>query len=121
LKVTDEIQALNLILSSKRVYYDLIEVLDCQQVKENKVDDINDIKLHDWNNNIIIRQWNDLLDPSIEFRYFVYQSNLTAISQYIDHMRDIWYFRFFLLFVFFPIFLFSFLHCFFFLSFRPIS
>ena len=79
LKVTDEVQALNLILTSERVYYDLIEVLDCEQVKENKV---NNIKLYDWNNNIIIRQWNDLLDPSMEFRCFVYQSNLTAISQY---------------------------------------
>ena len=82
LKVTDEIQALNLILSSKRVYDDLKEILDCQQVKDNKVDNINNIKVHDWNNNIIIRQWNDLLDPSMEFRCFVYQSNLTAISQY---------------------------------------
>ncbi|CAF1377782.1 unnamed protein product [Rotaria sordida] len=82
LKVTDEIQALNLILSSERVYYDLIEVLDCQQVKDNKVANINNIKLHDWNNNIIIREWNDLLDPSMEFRCFIYQSKLTAISQY---------------------------------------
>ncbi|CAF3559720.1 unnamed protein product [Rotaria sp. Silwood1] len=82
LKVTDAIQALNLILSSERVYYDLREVLDCQQVKDNKVANINNIKLHDWNNNIIIREWNDLLDPSMEFRCFVYQSNLTAISQY---------------------------------------
>ncbi|CAF2653720.1 unnamed protein product [Rotaria sp. Silwood2] len=82
LKVTDETQALNLILSSERVYYDLIEVLDCQQLKDNKVANINNIKLHDWNNNIIIREWNDLLDPSMEFRCFIYQSNLTAISQY---------------------------------------
>ncbi|CAF1316461.1 unnamed protein product [Rotaria sordida] len=82
LKVTDEIQAFNLILSSERVYYDLIEVLDCQQVKDNKVANINNIKLHDWNNNIIIREWNNLLDPSMEFRCFVYQSKLTAISQY---------------------------------------
>jgi hypothetical protein len=40
------------------------------------------LKLYDWNNNIISREWNNLLDPSIEFRCFVYQSNLTAISQY---------------------------------------
>jgi hypothetical protein len=73
LKVTDETQALHLILSSERVYQDLIEILDCQQVKDNKVAKINNIKLHDWN---------DLLDPSMKFRCFVYQSNLTAILQY---------------------------------------
>ena len=82
MKITDEIQALNRILTSERVYYDLIEVLDCQQVKENKVDNINHIKVFEWNNHILIRQWNDLLEPSMEFRCFVYQSNLTAISQY---------------------------------------
>ena len=87
LRVIDEIQALNLILSSERVYYDLIAVLDCQQVKDNKVVNINNIKLHDWDNNIIIREWNDLLDPSMEFRCFVYQSNLTAISQYDYHCK----------------------------------
>ena len=84
LKATDEIQALNLILSSERVYIDLSSVLDCQRVKENPTVNVNNIKLHDWNQNIIIRQWNDSLDPSMEFRCFVHQSNLTAISQY-DH------------------------------------
>ncbi|UJR17094.1 hypothetical protein I4U23_003991 [Adineta vaga] len=82
LKVTDEIQALNLILTSERIYYDLIEILDCQQVKENQIENINHIKVFDWNNHMIIREWNDDLDPSMEFRCFVYQSNLTAISQY---------------------------------------
>ena len=36
LKVTNEIEALNLLLSSERVYYDLNEVLDCEQMKDNK-------------------------------------------------------------------------------------
>jgi hypothetical protein len=40
-----------------------------------------------WNNNIIIREWNSLLDPSMEFRCFVYQSNLTAISQYNHYCK----------------------------------
>ena len=82
LKVTDEMQALNLILTSERVHYDLREVLDCQQAKDNHAANINNRKVYDWSNHIIIRQWNDLLDPSMEFRCFVYQSNLTAISQY---------------------------------------
>jgi hypothetical protein len=78
LKVTNEIQALNIILSSERVFYDLSEVLDCQQVQDDKVADIN---------NIIIREWNDSLDDSMEFRCFVYQSNLTAISQYNHYCK----------------------------------
>ncbi|CAF0783956.1 unnamed protein product [Adineta steineri] len=76
MKVTDEIQALNLILTSERVYYDLLEILDCEQVQDPNM------KVYDWNNHIIIRRWNNFLDPSMEFRCFVYQSNLTAISQY---------------------------------------
>ena len=79
LKVTNEIEALNLLLSSERVYYDLNEVLDCEKMKDNKT---NVIKLHDWNNHIVLRQWSQRLDPSMEFRCFVYQSKLTAITQY---------------------------------------
>ncbi|CAF3808939.1 unnamed protein product [Rotaria sp. Silwood1] len=82
LKVTSEIEALNLILSSARVYHDLIQALDCQKVMDNKIANINNIELHNWNNNIIVREWNNSLDPSMEFRCFVYQLNLTAISQY---------------------------------------
>ncbi|CAF4026993.1 unnamed protein product [Rotaria sordida] len=87
LKVTNEFEALNIILSSERVFIDLLEALDCQQVQDNKIVNINNIKLHDWNTNIIIREWNYLLDPSMEFRCFVYQSNLTAISQYNHYCK----------------------------------
>lgn len=58
LKVTSEVEALNLLLSSERVYYDLIEVLDCEKMKENQIENKTNIKLHDWNNHIILRQWN---------------------------------------------------------------
>jgi hypothetical protein len=87
LKIMNEYEALNLILSSERVFIDLLNALDCQHVQDNKVLNINNIKLHDWNNNIIIREWNNLLDPSMEFRCFVYQSNLTAISQYNHYCK----------------------------------
>ena len=83
-KVTNEFEALNLILSSERVFIDLLDALACHKVKDNKV---TNIKLHDWNNNIIIREWNSSLDPSMEFRCFVYQSNLTAISQYNHYCK----------------------------------
>ncbi|CAF1126705.1 unnamed protein product [Adineta ricciae] len=82
LKVTNEDQALNLIFTSERIYHDLIEILDCHEVKENQVENVNHTKVFDWDNHLIIRQWNDDLDPSMEFRCFVHQSNLTAISQY---------------------------------------
>ncbi|CAM2712487.1 unnamed protein product [Rotaria socialis] len=87
LKVTNEIEALNLILSSERIFIDLLEALDCQVVHDNKTININNRKLYDWSTKIIIREWNNLLDPSMEFRCFVYDSNLTAISQYNHYCK----------------------------------
>lgn len=87
LKVTDEAQALNLILSSERIYHDLIEILDCQQVREHRVDNTHQRETFDWNNHLIIRRWNESLDPAMEFRCFVHQSKLTAISQYNFHCK----------------------------------
>ncbi|CAF1454101.1 unnamed protein product [Didymodactylos carnosus] len=87
LKVANEFEALNLILTSERIFIDLLRALDCQQVQNNKDINTNNIKLHDWSNNIIIREWNSLLDPSMEFRCFVYQSKLTAISQYNHYCK----------------------------------
>ena len=75
LKVTSAHEALNLILSSERVFTDLIEAVDCQEIQ------------NDWKTNIIVRQWSPLLDPSMEFRCFVYRSKLTAISQYNHYCR----------------------------------
>ncbi|CAF1391004.1 unnamed protein product [Adineta steineri] len=87
LKVTNEFEALNLILSSERIFLDLLDALYCQEVQDKKNINLNNIKLHDWNNSIIIREWNNFLDPSMEFRCFVYQSNLTAISQYNHYCK----------------------------------
>jgi D123 len=87
LRVTNELEALNLILSSERVFIDLLEALDCQQVADHTEMNSAGIQLHDWNNNIIVRQWDSLLDSSMEFRCFVYQSDLTAISQYNHYCK----------------------------------
>ncbi|CAF2143705.1 unnamed protein product [Rotaria magnacalcarata] len=87
LKVTNEVEALNLILSSERVFIDLLEALDCQDAHDNKTININNRNLYDWSTKIIIREWNNLLDPSMEFRCFVYDSNLTAISQYNHYCK----------------------------------
>ncbi|CAF3197692.1 unnamed protein product [Rotaria sp. Silwood2] len=87
LKSTNEFDALNLILSSERVFIDLLAALDCQDVKDNQLLNTKNIVLPEWNNNIIIREWNHLLDPSMEFRCFVCKSNLTAISQYNHYCK----------------------------------
>ncbi|CAF1619007.1 unnamed protein product [Rotaria sp. Silwood1] len=57
LKVTSETEVLNLILSNARVYRDLIEALDYQKMMNNKIANINNIELHNWNNNIIVHPW----------------------------------------------------------------
>ena len=90
LKVTTAPEALSLILSSERAFFDLLEALDCQEAKEI-ID--HSVQHHQWNEHIIIRQWNDRLDHAMEFRCFVYQSELTAISQYnhyckFNHLQD---------------------------------
>ena len=87
LKVTNEVEAMNLILSSERVFIDLLRALDCQHVLDNVANNTHHIKLYDWNDSIIIRQWNSSLRPAMEFRCFVYQSKLTAISQYNQYCR----------------------------------
>ena len=87
LRVTNELEALNLILSSERVFIDLLEALDCQHVADNIEMNSAGVQLHDWNNNIVVRQWDSLLDSSMEFRCFVYQSDLTAISQYNHYCK----------------------------------
>ena len=84
LKVSTAAEALSLILSSERVFVDLLEALDCQEAKEF-ID--HSVQHHQWNEHIVIRQWNDRLDHAMEFRCFVYHSELTAISQYNHYCR----------------------------------
>ncbi|UJR19979.1 hypothetical protein I4U23_023113 [Adineta vaga] len=60
LKVTNEQETLNLLLSSERVFVDLLDSLHCQKLDET----------YQWNNHLIIRQWNHQLDHSMEFRCF---------------------------------------------------
>ncbi|CAF1555770.1 unnamed protein product, partial [Didymodactylos carnosus] len=51
LKVANEFEALNLILTSERIFIDLLRALDCQQVQNNKDINTNNIKLHDCGTN----------------------------------------------------------------------
>jgi len=70
-------QALELILSSERVFRDLLLALDCRKLEEQ--DEKCEIS---WSTQVCIRAWNDDVRDDLEFRCFVYQDRLTAISQY---------------------------------------
>ena len=65
--------AVSLLLSSKRIYFDLINHLIVYYSDKDN---------NEWNINIAIREFNDNLCDELEFRCFVYNSELTAISQY---------------------------------------
>eukprot|EP00299_Pterocystis_sp_00344_P007174 c2196_g1_i1.p1 GENE.c2196_g1_i1~~c2196_g1_i1.p1 ORF type:complete len:357 (-),score=78.07 c2196_g1_i1:3-1073(-) len=66
LKVYDAYDAVMLMMRSERVCQDMLLALD---------------HLHRWRENIVVRQWVDI-DVGMEFRCFVFDSKLTAISQY---------------------------------------
>eukprot|EP01031_Cornospumella_fuschlensis_P030999 gene30999-37465_t len=67
LKVRNAQEAMSLLLTSERVYADLIDWLKFGEPEQ-----------------IVLREWNDHLTLDYEFRLFVYQGQVTAISQY-DH------------------------------------
>ncbi|GGI92502.1 ATP-grasp domain-containing protein [Legionella impletisoli] len=65
-------QVMNLLLTSERIYTDLILALAC--LRDNPDDE--------WSTSIILREWQPTLREQNEFRLFVYQGKVTAISQY---------------------------------------
>jgi hypothetical protein len=67
LKVRNGNEALDLLLNSERVFTDLRRALDFSERFEVK---------------LILREWNDSIKYEYEFRCFVYQNSLNAISQY---------------------------------------
>jgi hypothetical protein len=67
MKVTNGNEALDLLLNSERVFNDLKRAIEFPE--------FFDVKL-------ILREWNDSIVYQKEFRCFVYQNSLTAISQY---------------------------------------
>jgi len=60
-------EALSLLLTSERVFIDLICAISCQTAANDK-----------WSTNVIIRAWHPHLDESYEFRCFVFNGTLTA-------------------------------------------
>lgn len=72
LRCTNAEQILHLLLSSERVYSDLLLALDCHA----KIP-------HDhWSTSIVIRSWQPWLKQEHEFRIFVSGKTIRAISQY---------------------------------------
>ena len=70
-------QVMNLLLTSERVIVDLLLALDCYHVTEGA----------SWSTCVILREWNDRLRGDFEFRVFVCDHKITAISQYNHYCR----------------------------------
>lgn len=70
LRVTDAKQALWLIVNSERTFTDMVHALGHED--------------GEWTMKIVLRHWMDGVDLANEFRGFVCQGNLTALSQYND-------------------------------------
>lgn len=64
-------EAMCLLLTSERVYRDLHLALDCSVSPTDE-----------WNTYLIVREWDDDLRHDLEFRCFVHDNHLCAISQY---------------------------------------
>ncbi len=65
-------QVLNLLLTSERVFVDMYLALDCHDASKDD----------EWSTSIILREWEPQLQQDHEFRVFVYEDKVTAISQY---------------------------------------
>lgn len=63
---------MNLLLSSERVFQDLLLALDCQKFDPQDK----------WSTSVVLREWQHNLTEDMEFRVFVYNDQVTAISQY---------------------------------------
>jgi hypothetical protein len=64
-------EALNLLLSSERIFRDMILAIDCAA-------ETGDC----WRTSIVLRKWCGELEEHMEFRCFISDGKLTAISQY---------------------------------------
>ena len=71
LRVTSGREAMCLLLSSERVFVDLNQALEC-------ANDAKDV----WQTSCILRKWDGGLRHDWEFRCFVHEGVLTAVSQY---------------------------------------
>ena len=78
LKFESAQQVLELHCTSRRVYDDLKTALQYKSDENNKNENLR------WNTQMVFRKWSENHDIMLEFRGFVYNRKLTAISQYFD-------------------------------------
>lgn len=74
LRATNAEEAISLLLASERVYSDFLHVI--------KLCEMNDD--YEWKMKVVVREWDERVDLSNEFRCFVVGSDMTAISQYCE-------------------------------------
>lgn len=72
LQCKDAAAVMNLLLTSERVFLDLYLALDCHEAS----------KEDEWSTSVILREWQPKLRQDFEFRLFVCNNKVTAISQY---------------------------------------
>lgn len=72
LQCKDAAAVMNLLLTSERVFADLYLALDCHEAS----------KEDEWSTSVILREWQPQLRQDFEFRLFVCNNKVTAISQY---------------------------------------
>jgi len=76
LRCTTAQQVISLLLSSERVFADLNLALDCSLNNKDK-----------WSTSVILRDWQPALRQDMEFRVFVSNNKITAISQYNHYCK----------------------------------
>lgn len=81
LRCTTGAEAMNLVLTSARVYQDLKCALVCAEAERTR----EGLK-PDWKTKVILRKWETRLDDFMEFRCFVKINKMTAISQYNQYV-----------------------------------
>ena len=72
-------EVLKLLINSHRVFTDLKRMLE-----------VNEKEKEEWKMNIILREF-VFIEPINEFRGFVYEGKLVALSQYIDVYFEVFY------------------------------
>ncbi|GAB5359518.1 hypothetical protein AAMO2058_000551000 [Amorphochlora amoebiformis] len=91
LRVNSADEAMNLLLTSARVLSDIITALESygistksSKAKESKITPVAAINRRriEWKVNVLVREWDPRIKPSLEFRAFIHNLELTALTQY---------------------------------------
>ena len=77
LQCSNEKDVMSLLLTSERIFHDLNVALLCAEA-ERRQQDLQE----NWSTRLALRRWEPRIDDLMEFRVFVKNNRLTAISQY---------------------------------------